>query len=123
MSDREMLELIARRLEGDDELIASCRNAFERCAEAARINKETREENIKALDRAVATMNRLDEGLNRFDDKLAISNAFISDMVRRVEVAGQRSDAWFELMLGRLEALTEAVMRMVDRLDDGPATA
>ena len=44
-------------------------------------------------------------------------------MVRRVEIAGQRSDTWFELLLGRTEALTDAVWRMVDRLDDGPASA
>lgn len=120
MSDRELLELIARRLDGEDELIHRCRDLVERCDEAFRLNMETRERNIQTLDRAVQTMNRLDGTL---DDRVAASNAFIADMVRRVEVAGRRSDAWFELLLGRTEALTEAVMRIVDRLDEGPATA
>ncbi|HET8593571.1 MAG TPA: hypothetical protein VFL56_07875 [Solirubrobacterales bacterium] len=108
MSDREILERIDRRLEHGDELIASCRDSLDR--------------NSEAFERFISTIDRLDNRLDQFDDRLATGNAFIADMVRRVEVAGQRSDALFEHMIGRLDALTEAVMRMLDRLD-GPATA
>ncbi|MGH2984211.1 MAG: hypothetical protein ACRDK5_08150 [Solirubrobacterales bacterium] len=130
MPDREILERIDRRLDQGDELIASCRDALERNSQAFERMTAVFDRFEERFDRFEERFDRFDEReeqriaqLQRFAEREETSNAFIADMVRRVEVAGQRSDALFEHMIGRLDALTEAVMRVLDRLDGGTATA
>lgn len=68
---------------------------------------------------------RWEERSRRWEAETKEHREFMKEMWRRTEAMDLRQQAAHEHMIGRLDALTEAVLRVVDRLDgqSGAATA
>ena len=68
---------------------------------------------------------RWEERDRRWEQETVEHREFMREMWRRMEAMDVRQQAAHEHLMGRTEALTEAVLRVVDRLDGegGAATA
>jgi hypothetical protein len=66
---------------------------------------------------------RWEERDARWEEETREHRAFMREMWRRMEEMDIRQQATHEHMIGRMAALTEAVLRVVDRLDGDGDTA
>jgi ABC-type transporter Mla subunit MlaD len=75
------------------------------------------------LDTLDGTLDRLDATIDRVNRTLDDNHLFMKDLARHLDTAMKRSDALNEHMIGRFEALTDAIRLLIDRTNGGPAAA